>query len=87
MVSGTTSLLSNKFYLTPTLNDPTIDFNTFTDINSDAIILGNNIIYTNGGVLENIGPPTFDSVFLFDSRLWGIDAEDKNLLWFSKPSD
>ena len=71
--------------LLPTLNDPTIDSITFIDTNSDAFILGNNILYTTGGVLENIGPPTFDSLFLFDSRLWGIDAEDKNLLWFSKP--
>lgn len=68
----------------PTINDPTVDFIAFSDTNADSTILGNNILYTTGGVIENIGPPAFDSVFLFDSRMWGIVSEDKNLLWFSK---
>ena len=68
----------------PILNSITTDSITFTDINSDATILGNSILYTTGGVLENIGGPGFDSVFLFDNRLWGINSENKNLLWYSK---
>jgi hypothetical protein len=68
----------------PILNNNTIDSWTFTDTNSDATILGNNILYTTGGVVENINGPGFDSVFLFDDRLWGITSEDKNLLWYSK---
>lgn len=68
----------------PTLNDTTADSVTITDALSDAAILGNNIIYTNGGVIENTGAPATEAVTLFDSRFWMIDAEDKNLLWFSK---
>lgn len=68
----------------PSLNDPTTDSWAFIDTSPDSAIIGNNIIYTNGGVLENVSPPGFDSVFLFDDRLWGITSEDKNLLWFSK---
>lgn len=68
----------------PILNDSTTDSITFTDPNSDASILGNNIIYTTGGVIEDIGAPAFKSVFLFDDRLFGITAEDPNLLWLSK---
>lgn len=68
----------------PVLNSTTTDFVTFVDINSDATILGNNIIYTTGGVVENAGPPACDSVTLFDDRLWLIDSEDPNLLWYSK---
>lgn len=68
----------------PILNDTTIDFVQYTDMNTDAQILGNNILYTNGGVVENIGPPAATAMTLFDSRLWLIDAEDQNLLWFSK---
>jgi hypothetical protein len=68
----------------PTLNDTTIDYVTTTDTFSDATILGNNILYTNGGVVENIGPPAADNVFLFDDRLWLIPSEDPNLLWYSK---
>lgn len=68
----------------PILNSTTADSWTFTDTLSDATILGNNLLYTTGGVLEDIGPPSFSSVFLFDDRLWGITSEDPNLLWFSK---
>lgn len=70
---------------TPILNDPSIDLISFVDRNSDAAILGNNIIYTNGGVLENIGGPACNALTVFDSRLWMISAENPNLLLFSKP--
>lgn len=60
------------------------DFIVYVDGESKEAILGNNIIYTNGGVIENIGPPANNGVFLFDDRLWFVDSEDRNLLWFSK---
>ena len=69
---------------TPILNSVTSDAGSFADTLADASILGNPILYTTGGVLENTAGPAFDDVFLFDDRLWGIDSEDKNLLWFSK---
>jgi hypothetical protein len=68
----------------PTLNDPTIDYVTFTDTAADSAILGNVILYTTGGVIENIGAPASIASALFDNRLWLIDAEDQNLLWYSK---
>lgn len=68
----------------PTLNDTTADVVTITDALSDAAILGNNIIYTNGGVVENVNPPASNIMTLFDTRFWLVDAEDKNLLWYSK---
>lgn len=69
----------------PILNDPTIDSISYTDTKSDAAILGNNLLYTTGGVLENSGSPSFVALTEFDSRLWGIDSEDQNLEWYSKP--
>lgn len=69
---------------TPTLNDPTVDSIDFVDALSDSAILGNSLIYTTGGVIENIAAPAFNSITLFDDRLWGIDGEDTNLLWYSK---
>lgn len=69
---------------TPLINSTTTDSISFTDTFSDASILGNSLIYTTGGVIENIGAPSFDAMTLFDDRLWGIDAEDPNLLWYSK---
>jgi hypothetical protein len=68
----------------PVLNDTTIDSVTIYDASSDSAILGNNILYTTGGVLEDIGPPGFNSIFTFDDRLWGIPSEDPNTTWNSK---
>jgi hypothetical protein len=68
----------------PTLNNPSIDYVTFTDTFSDAEILGNVILYTTGGVVEDIAAPPSIAAALFDNRVWLIDAEDQNLLWFSK---
>lgn len=65
-------------------NDTTVDSVTITDALADSSILGNTILYTTGGVVENIGAPAFDAVALHKSRLFGIDSEDKNLIWFSK---
>lgn len=69
---------------TPLLNDPTADSWTFTDTQADSAILGNQLLYTTGGVLEDIGGPSFVNLFTFDDRLWGILSEDPNTLWFSK---
>lgn len=70
--------------LGPLLNDTTVDFVSFIDPFSDAQILGNNILYTTGGVVEDVNAPASNILALFDTRLWLVDAEDANLLWFSK---
>lgn len=67
-----------------TLNNPSVDSITFTDTLADSSIIGNNIIYTTGGVLENIVAPAAIAMTLFQSRLFLADAEDPNLIWFSK---
>lgn len=69
---------------TPTLNSVTTDSVAIVDSLADASIIGNNILYTTGGVIENIGPPSASTMSLFQSRLFLVDSEDKNLLWFSK---
>jgi hypothetical protein len=68
----------------PLLNDTTVDAVTYVDTSSDATILGNNIIYTTGGVVEDVNAPATNILSLFDSRLWLVDAEDPDLLWYSK---
>lgn len=68
----------------PLLNDPSVDYIFYNDKLPDSAIIGNNILYTTGGVIENISPPASDLLTLFNNRLWLVDAEDKNLLWFSK---
>ena len=68
----------------PIINSVTTDYITYVDTQADNQILGNSLIYTTGNVIENVGPPSFNALTLFDDRLWGIDAEDPNLLWYSK---
>lgn len=68
----------------PLLNNPIFDYITFFDPMSDAMIQGNSTIYTNGGVIEDVNAPSSSIMTLFDTRLWLVDAEDPNLLWFSK---
>jgi len=68
----------------PTLNDTSTDSVTFTDTQADSAIIGNSILYTTGGVVENIAAPAVDVTTLYKSRLFAIAAEDKNVLWYSK---
>ena len=68
----------------PVLNDPTTDYVTIVDTQADSAIVGNNILYTTGGVIEDVNGPASNIISLFDTRLWLVDAEDPNLLWFSK---
>lgn len=61
-----------------------LEFVPFEDALNDPSLIGNNIIYTNGGVVEDTQGPGSPGMALFDDRLWMIDAENKNQLWFSK---
>ncbi len=68
----------------PVLNNPAVDTVDFVDTLADASIIGNAILYTTGGVLENIGPPACTTAALFKSRLFLIPAEDEDNMWLSK---
>ena len=78
----------------PLLNDTTIDSVSFIDPFADAPasaggsfppnILGNNLLYTTGGVVEDVNAPASNLFTLFDTRLWLVDAEDPNTVWYSK---
>lgn len=68
----------------PPISNTASDFIAITDAFADSSILGNATLYTTGGVIENIAPPASTASVLFKNRLFLIDAEDQNLLWFSK---
>lgn len=70
--------------LFPVLNSTTSDSVTFGDTWADSSIVGNNLIYTTGGVIEDINPPAYHLTTLADTRQWIISDEDQNLLLFSK---
>lgn len=67
----------------PTLNDPSVDYITIVDTKNDIAIIGNSLIYTTGGVVEDIAAPSFSVCSMFDDRLWVLDAENGSL-WYSK---
>lgn len=66
------------------LNDPTADSVAFVDKLNDTSILGNDLIYTTGSVIEDIAAPASSAQALFKSRVFLVDSEDRNLLWYSK---
>jgi hypothetical protein len=68
----------------PILNNTSVDYIYYIDTASDASILGNEILYTEGGIVEDIAPPACSVSTLYRSRMFLVDAEDRNLLWFSK---
>lgn len=68
----------------PLYNDPAVDSVTYDDAANDSIT-GNEILYTTGGVLENIAPPSCTVIVK-----WGIDrlvlgGLENRTLWISKP--
>ncbi len=69
---------------TPTVNDPTAAQATITDALANSSILGNTLLYTTGGVIEDIAAPASIASTLYKNRLFLVDAEDRNLLWYSK---
>jgi hypothetical protein len=77
----------------PILNSTTTDYITFYDSTPDTLtqvshvpigIDGNNLLYTTGGVVENVGPPPFSAMALFNGRLCALNAEVDNEMWFSQ---
>jgi hypothetical protein len=68
----------------PTLNNPAVDSVAYTDLLADASIIGNDLIYTTGGVIENIAAPACSAMALCGDRLFLIYAEDPNVIGYSK---
>ena len=57
---------------------------TYTVQTSEADLVGKAILYTEGGIIEHIGPPAVKSFALCRDRIWMISAEDGRP-WYSKP--
>jgi hypothetical protein len=69
----------------PTYNDATADTVTFTDTLADSAIGDNEILYTTGGVLENIAPPAASLIAVGKGRVILAGLEDGSTFWYSKP--
>ncbi len=67
-----------------TLNDPTTDTITFKDDVADADLVTGQLLYTTGGVLENIAPPSSSVIVNWKNRIVLKSSDDANLLAYSK---
>lgn len=68
----------------PLVNNQSVDSVQYIDLQPDSAILGNNIIYTTGGVIENIAAPATELVTTFNNRMFAVSSEDRNTIWYSK---
>lgn len=69
---------------TPTFNDASIDSITFNDTLSDANLISREVLYTTGGVLDNIAAPSSRILAATDDRIVLAGLEDRNKLLYSK---
>jgi len=68
----------------PVFNDTTVDTINYTDALADSAIIGNPLLYTTGGVLENIAAPAADYITTYKDRAIVLPSENKNQWWPSK---
>jgi hypothetical protein len=67
-----------------TLNNKTVDTIAYTDNKTDAQLISGELLYTTGGVLDNIAPPSASMIVTWKNRLVIKSSDDENVLWFSK---
>ena len=58
-------------------------FWTFTNVK--AGVSTSPPLYTTGGELDSEPPPAMHHIALVGDRIWGVDAEDRFRIWFTKP--
>lgn len=68
----------------PTQNDPTTNTTSITDTASDASITSNELLYTTGGVIENVTPSSCKYAITVRGRVWLAGFADGNVLAYSK---
>jgi hypothetical protein len=82
--AGLTTFYRVSSVSSPTLNDVTTDTVTILDNNADSTIGSNQILYTTGGVLENIQPASCKVVEDYRGRLVTDVLEDPTLTQYSR---
>lgn len=70
--------------ISPSYNDLTVDYVDVVDTLADATIISNEILYTTGGVLDNIGAPSASIITTYKNRVFVAGLEDKNEIRYSK---
>ena len=57
---------------------------SFTDTFVDTAIQGNQLLYTAGGVVDNISPPASIAIWTYSNRLLAIPADSRLQWWYSQ---
>lgn len=57
---------------------------TIVDTLADASITSNELLYTQRGELAETAPPPCSFMTVHDGRVWGLDDEQPERIWFSK---
>jgi len=70
----------------PTYNDPSAFQITYQDNFPDSSINGNEVLYTTGGELENIAPPSPKLIAVNKTRCFMVPSEYPQEIWYSKES-
>lgn len=68
----------------PTINSTGVNSVSFTSTQADSALIGNPLLYTTGGVVENIAAPATDLVTTYRNRVIAVPSEDKLSYWYSK---
>jgi len=68
----------------PSLNSTTTDFIYIYDTLADASISGNQLLYTYGGVIENVAAPAPALVFNYKNRVIVVPSENRTSFQYSK---
>lgn len=65
-------------------NDTLSQVLNLTSSESDANIDDNEILYTEGGEVDNIAPPASNIIMSHKNRVYLVPGEDRTAVWFSK---
>ena len=65
-------------------NNPDQDFFTVYDTTTTTTLESQPVLYTTGGVLSNTAAPAAMILETHNNRLWAVDSEDENAIWYSK---
>lgn len=68
----------------PLANETDVDFVTFLSNEKDTNLINNELLYTTGGVLDNIAAPASRIIETFNNRVFLAGLENQDQLQFSK---
>ena len=68
----------------PIINDKTVEYVTFQDTLSDVELVGNDELYTTGGVVDNNSTPAISIMTTYRNRPIAVPSENRLSWWFGQ---